>query len=251
MKNQNNDTQIEFMKDVPVRNQNNAPQFEIIQMAPRNTNSVLLTRGNDAVIFDAWGRADAWDALLSERNLTLRAIYATHGHPDHIAAAPELAARHNVPWYLCAMDNDLIGWGNGLLEYFEMPIIAPGCTRPDDIMPGMYAVLPGIKMHVIAAPGHSAGGVMYYFPDYTILLTGDTLFYDNVGRTDLPGGDMCTLRQSIAELVNMNLPDETFIVHGHGIDSTIDIQKRENPYFTAKHKCCGGGAHGVTCKCGH
>ncbi len=216
---------------------NTTPKFEIIQMPPKNTNSVLLTSGPDAVIFDAWGRADDWDKLLRERGLTLRAIYSTHGHPDHISAAPELSLRHNAPWYLNASDNDLIGWGNGLLEYFEIPIIPDGCTPPTDITPGAYKILDGIHMDVIAAPGHSAGGVMYYFPDYTILLTGDTLFYDAVGRTDLPGGHSCQLRASIAALHDMNLPNETFVVHGHGMDSTIEILKRENPYFKPSCNC--------------
>lgn len=220
---------------------NTEPKFEILQMLPRNTNSVLVTFGNDCVIFDAWGRADDWDKLLSQRGLKLCAIYATHGHPDHISAAPELAARHNVPWYLNAADNDLIGWGNGLLEYFEMPTIADDCIQPDELVPGMHEILGGIKMNVIATPGHSAGGMMFYFPDYDILLTGDTLFYDSVGRTDLPGGNVCALRGSVAGIHDMNLPEKTFVVHGHGMDSTIEILRRENPYFKSgcecNHKC--------------
>lgn len=75
------------------------------------------------------------------------------------------------------------------------------------------------------------GGMMYYFPDFEILLTGDTLFRDSVGRCDLPGGDENALHQTISKLYEMNLPDETYVVHGHGVDSTIEILKRENPYF--------------------
>ncbi len=217
------------------------PKFEVLQMPPQNTNSVLVTVGTDAVIFDAWGRASDWEQLLSERGLTLRAIYSTHGHPDHISAAPELAASHDVPWYLNAGDHNLIWWGNGLLEYFELPQISENCTSPTDITAGTYEVLPGLQMVAISSPGHSAGGMMYYFPDYTILLTGDTLFYDSVGRTDFPTGNTCELRGAIANLYDMNLPDETFVVHGHGIDSTIAILREKNPYFVSgcacAHKC--------------
>ena len=68
---------------------------------------------------------------------------------------------------------------------------------------------------------------MFYFPEYKILLTGDTIFRDGVGRTDLPGGDEKTLRESIANLGKMNLPDDTYIVHGHGSDSMMrDIKNR-------------------------
>lgn len=224
-----------------------APQFEILQMNPKNTNSVLVTMGSDAVIFDAWGRAEDWDKLLQDRGITLRAIYATHGHPDHISAAPVLADMHNVPWFLNAGDHDLIWWGGELLEFFEMPRIEADCTMPTDITAGTYEILDGVKMVAIPAPGHSAGGMMYYFPDFQILLAGDTLFRDGVGRTDFPTGNACELRASIAALHDMNLPDETFVVHGHGMDSTIEILKNENQYFKSgcecEHKCPG------TCHC--
>ncbi len=227
--------------------QNNAPQFEIIQMQPTNTNSLLVTLGDMAVIFDPWGRAGDWDDLLSERGLKPVAIYATHGHPDHISAAPTLADAYNIPWYMGAGDNELMFWGGELLEYFDIPPIPGDAKLPTDITPGMYEILPGINMTAIAAPGHSAGGMMYYFPDFTVLLTGDTLFHDSVGRTDFPTGNTCELRASIANLHDMNLPDETFVVHGHGIDSTIATLREKNPYFKSgcecEHKCPG------TCKC--
>ncbi len=230
-----------------MQNNNAQPQFEIIQMQPKNTNSLLVTCGADAVIFDAWGSADAWDNLLRERGLTLRAIYATHGHPDHISAAPDLADMHNVLWYLNAGDHDVIHWGGELLEYFEIPRISGDCTPPTDITAGTYEILPDVKITVIPSAGHSAGGVMYYFPDYQILLTGDTLFRDSVGRTDFPTGNACELRASIANLHDMNLPDDVFVVHGHGVDSTIEILKNENPYFKSACECELKCPH--TCHC--
>lgn len=210
---------------------NNEPKFEILRMPPENTNSVLVSVGGDAVIFDAWGRASDWVRVLNERGLTLRTIYSTHGHTDHISAAPELAEKYNVPWFLNAADNDLIMWGNMLLDYFEMPRIQPGFRPSTDIKPGHVDVLPGVHMHVYAAPGHSAGGMMYHFPAFQILLTGDTIFHDGVGRTDFPGGDANKLRQTITGLYNLNLPDETYLVHGHGTDSTIETLKQTNPWF--------------------
>lgn len=212
-------------------NQNNTPNFEVLHMPPENTNSLLVTSGGDAVIFDAWGRADAWEKLLESRGLRLRAIYSTHGHGDHISAAPELAEKYNVPWYLNSEDNVLISWSDGLLEYFGLPKPDGNYRAPTDIDSGNIEILPNIYMDVIETPGHSAGGMSYYFPDFGVLVTGDTLFRDSCGRYDLPGGDMNALMQSIAKIYEMNLPDETYVVHGHGIDSTIGILKKENPYF--------------------
>ena len=207
------------------------PKFEVLHMPPENTNSVLVSVGGDAVIFDAWGNAIDWEKLLETRGLRLRAIYSTHGHGDHISAAPTLAEKYDVPWYMNSEDNVLIGWSNGLLKYFGLPLIEGNYRQPTDIEAGVIEVLPGIDVEIIETPGHTPGGVAYYFPDFGILLTGDTLFRDGIGRYDLPGGDVNALLQSVAKLYEMNFPDETFVVHGHGIDSTIGALKKENSYF--------------------
>ena len=230
-------------------------KFEILHMAPENTNSLLVTSGDDAVIIDAWGRATAWEKLLTERGLHLRAIYTTHGHSDHISAAPELATRFNVPWYMNHADMDLVLWGNPLLDFFEMPHIKSDFTRPENLSAGEYEILPNVWMQAINAPGHSAGGMMFLFPDYDILMSGDTFFRDGVGRTDFPGGDAANLRKSIYSIIDMNLPDQTYVVHGHGIDSTIGWLKSNHPYFLMRHCKCGAGdgccGHNHDCGDGH
>ena len=210
---------------------NDAPNFEVLHMPPENTNSVLVTHGKDAIIFDAWGQVADWEKLLAARGLRLRAIYSTHGHGDHIAAAPILAEKYNIPWFLNSEDDVLISWSNNLLKYFGLPEIENDYRRPTDLESGTIEILPGVFADVIESPGHTPGGVMYYFPEFGILLTGDTLFRDSCGRYDLPGGDANALMQSISKLYEMNLPDETYVVHGHGVDSTIGMMKTENPYF--------------------
>ena len=198
--------------------------FEVLQMEPKFTNSVLVTSGTSAVIFDAWGRADAWQKLLNSRKLNLRAIYATHGHSDHISAAPELVRRYNVPWYMDLRDLPLVLWGNQILDFWELPRIPDDFVKPNDLRAGKTKILGDIDMEIIAAPGHSAGGVMFYFPEYKILLSGDTIFHDGVGRTDLPGGNA---DETISELIARDLPDDTYVVHGHGVDSMMrDIKAR-------------------------
>ena len=200
-------------------------------MPPQNTQSIMVTVGDACVIFDPWGRADDWARILDERGLKLHAIYATHGHPDHIACAPTLAKKYGVPWYLHTGDFRLVGWGNDLLEYFGLQKISLDDMRPTPLDLNRTEILPGMFMDIIETPGHTPGGVAYYFPDEQVLLIGDTVFQESFGRYDLPGGDKNMLMKSIANIYNMDLPDDTAVVHGHGMDTSIGWLKQNNPFF--------------------
>lgn len=212
---------------------NNSVKFEVLHLPPTNTNSVLVTCGADAVIFDAWGRASDWEQILCDRNLNLCAIYSTHGHPDHISAAGALAREFDVDWFINAADNIYIGdsRANDFLAKFGLSPIPNDCKAPKNVSHGVVEILPGIKMQIVESPGHTPGGLMFYFPDYKILLIGDTLFQESVGRYDLPGGDEQKLFSSIRKLYEMNLDDDVYVVHGHGMETNIGWLKQNNPYF--------------------
>jgi glyoxylase-like metal-dependent hydrolase (beta-lactamase superfamily II) len=237
-------------------------RFEIINMLPQFTNSILVTCGDDCIIFDPWGRADDWQKLLTDRNLNLRAVYATHGHPDHIACAPMLG----VPWYMNFGDLDNMNGASRWLGIYGLPRFPDDYRQPENLHAGEIFPFAGdgaaVKMHVIALPGHSAGGVAFYFlsncltsqagrvpakpphdcltplaggvpakPGRGVLLIGDTIFPDTIGRYDLHGGNYDELMKSISKIYNMNLPDDTLVISGHGPATTIGELKKTNPYF--------------------
>ncbi len=89
--------------------------------------------------------------------------------------------------------------------------------------------LDGIRIKVLATPGHTAGGVSYYFPEGGFLICGDTLFQESVGRTDFPTGSMSTLVRSVKEKL-FTLPEETVVYPGHGDSTTIGHEKKYNPF---------------------
>ena len=103
--------------------------------------------------------------------------------------------------------------------------------RPTPLDLKRTEILPGMFMDIIETPGHTPGGVAYHFPDEKVLLIGDTLFQESFGRYDLPGGDKNMLMKSIANIYNMNLSDDTAVVHGHGMDTSIGWLKQNNPFF--------------------
>ena len=93
-------------------------------------------------------------------------------------------------------------------------------------------LIPPFELQVIETPGHTPGGVCYNLPTtepQPLLLSGDTLFASSIGRTDLPGGDMATLMDSLKKLTA--LPDDTLVVPGHGSQTTIAAEKRGNPFL--------------------
>ena len=200
-------------------------------MQPEFSNSILLIRGSDCVIFDAWGRASDWAEIIAKRGLNLCAIYSTHGHYDHISAAPELAQKFNIDWYLNHRDLFLIPWANAALDHFGLPSISDDYKRPIDLPAGDLDVLQGHVATIIESPGHSSGGVIFHFKDEKVLIIGDTLFQDTVGRYDLPGADVNELLGSISKIYNMNLSDDTVVIHGHGPNTTIGWLKQNNRHF--------------------
>ena len=90
--------------------------------------------------------------------------------------------------------------------------------------------LAGFEIRVLFTPGHTAGGCCYYLPQEHALMSGDTLFYDSIGRTDFPGGSMSELLRSVGDKL-MTLPDETDVYPGHGEPTTIGREREYNAWI--------------------
>lgn len=148
--------------------------------------------------------------------LTVEAILLTHGHFDHVGGVAALAAETDCEVYICAEDLNLPPMmTNGRLFYTRT------YTQGDTLH------LSGLDIDVIHTPGHTPGSVCLLTEE--AMFSGDTLFAGSCGRTDLPGGNMSDMRKSLSRLKALNV--NYAVYPGHGGFSTMEEEKRFNPYM--------------------
>ncbi|MER7276562.1 MBL fold metallo-hydrolase [Dactylosporangium sp. NPDC000244] len=164
----------------------------------------------EAIVIDAAHDAGAIVDALGGRNLV--AIVCTHGHDDHIDAAPEVALRTGAPILL--HPDDLPLW------HMKHPALEPNTHLTD----GQQIAVAGVALTVLHTPGHSPGAVCLHLPEEGVLFSGDTLFEGGPGATGRSFSDKPTILRSITERL-MALPPETVVHTGHGPDTTIGAEQ--------------------------
>ncbi len=164
---------------------------------------------------------------LQEKGFTVAGILLTHGHFDHIWGLAELRERSGAKVYAYAGEKALCGDAHLNVSAGA----GRACTADVDVYAddGDEITIAGITCRLIATPGHTEGSCCYYFPDGGFLISGDTLFAESVGRTDLPTGDMGALVRSVKEKLFV-LPDDTRVYPGHGEATEIGYEKKYNPF---------------------
>lgn len=198
------------------------------------TNVYFLHRedSGDTIVVDPADYGKELNEELSRQGLTVRAILLTHGHFDHILGAEALREASGAPIYASAMEKDL------LLDpelNTSNQIGRSGRIKADHyLIDGESVTAAGITLKMILTPGHTEGSCCYFISAEEsggdpILLSGDTLFEESVGRTDLPTGDTYDLTESIRTKLYV-LPDNTAVYSGHTGPTTIGHEKKYN-YF--------------------
>ena len=195
-----------------------------IQVGGFEVNCSILSENGKAWIVDPGQEPERIIDLLAKKGLEPAAILLTHAHFDHISAIPGLLEKFpDLPVYVHPKDAPMFGH-----PLNQLPPEYPSFAKPKNLANlNSLDSLEGLE--ILETPGHTPGGVCYHFPAMKLLLSGDTLFAGSVGRTDLPGGDMATLMDSLQKLTA--LPDDTLVIPGHGPHTTIAAEKRGNPFL--------------------
>lgn len=203
------------------------------------TNCYFLYRDGEqeAIVVDPADKGANIYAALQKNGFRIVGILLTHGHFDHIwgldvlrdaaNAAAEADGKESVKVYACEAERELLK--SAQMNVSEQ--VGRACSTYADVYlkDGEEMALAGMHFKMIATPGHTAGGACYYFEEAGILVSGDTLFEESVGRTDFPTGSMGTLVRSIKEKLFV-LPDDTRVYPGHGDSTTIGHEKGHNPF---------------------
>ncbi|TDD69005.1 MBL fold metallo-hydrolase [Actinomadura rubrisoli] len=163
----------------------------------------------EAIVIDAAHDADAIEAALGGRRPA--AIVCTHGHDDHIDAAPELAARTGAPVLL--HPDDLMLWKQR----------HPGSEPDGALADGQVLAVAGVELTVLHTPGHSPGAVCLHAPALGTVFSGDTLFSGGPGATGRSFSDFPTIIASIRERL-LTLPAGTVVRTGHGESTTVGAE---------------------------
>lgn len=208
--------------------------IEAVKVGPLEVNCYVIgcPRTGEGMLIDPAAPSEAVAHQIARHGLAIRWIVNTHGHADHTAGNEFWSKKTGALTVIHRLD-----W-----EFFSTPEMHqaaraegfPPLIRIDrQVQDGDRLGLGEVEGMVLHTPGHTPGSICLYMPGH--LFTGDTLFVDEAGRTDLPGGSLETLVASIQQKI-LPLPDETVIWPGHDYGdsptATLGEQKLSNPYIT-------------------
>jgi hydroxyacylglutathione hydrolase len=198
-------------------------------LGPIGTNCYMVSQDNHVMIIDPGNEASRLMSWLTENELTPLAILLTHAHFDHIGAVDELRNQYQIPVYLHAEESNWLS--NPNLNRSVSFIGEEIKTREPDFLlkPGLLHLGP-FEFGVLHTPGHSPGSVSFYWKEEKRIVSGDVLFNQGIGRTDLPGGDFEILKDSILQQL-YRLSDDVTVYPGHGPTTTIGYEKKHNPFI--------------------
>ena len=198
-------------------------------VGPIQTNCYFLYREDtkECLIIDPGYEADKIEAYVQKKQLHVAGILLTHGHFDHITAADEVRKKFQTKIYASGKEKELMA--DPRMNVSVMMGDSVSLKADVWLEDGQELEMLGETMRCILTPGHTGGGMCFYFPKACMLFSGDTLFQESVGRTDFPTGSSRELIRSVREKL-LVLPEAVRVYPGHGLMTTIRDEQMFNPY---------------------
>ena len=203
-------------------------RIHTLPLGPLQTNCYVAHNSTSAVVVDPGGDPGPVLALLEQQGVKLTHVLLTHLHFDHTYGVAKLVEATGAACYASVDDNYLLGLEIGAGGAWGFPKVP--AYKPQPLAAGTMELC-GEECRILATPGHTRGGLCFYFPQSSVVFVGDTLFERSIGRTDLEGGDTQTLLDSIRTQL-FTLPENTIAYPGHGDSTTIGDEVRNNPYVS-------------------
>ena len=186
---------------------------------PLYTNTFLLvTDAGHGILVDAAAAPQTYLDALEKEGTSLTHILLTHGHYDHVGAVAALRQKTGCKVYMDPVD--AVG---SQMQPLTRDLVDEGWPAQGELK------IDELTFQIYHTPGHTPGSVCLRCGN--LLFSGDTLFAGSCGRTDLPGGSMAQMQQSLSLLAALPLPDETQVLPGHEAFSTLGRERRSNPYL--------------------
>jgi len=206
--------------------------IETFAVGPLQCNCTILgdEHSREAIVIDPGGEPDKIFQALEKHSLTVKQIVCTHTHIDHVGAIAELQQRFESSASIHESDLFLYEKLDVQAQWIGLPEPRRG-TIDRFIKDGDAVGCNGVQIGVLHTPGHTPGSITFHLPaDRATLFTGDTLFLQSIGRTDLWGGSYPQIIQSIQNKL-LTFGDETLVIPGHGQWTTIGRERRNNPFL--------------------
>lgn len=211
-------------------------EVEKLVLGAVSTNVYLVFYNGNCLIVDPSDEAERIISHINKKQAKPLAILITHGHFDHIMAAPVLAEKYGIKIYAGEADRQLLedsklNLGQRFLgEDFTM-------EADEYLKDGDELEFEGFRLKVLYTPGHTVGSISFYSDDLEdneafkkVIFSGDSLFAGSIGRVDLPTGNETTMRKTLEEVFKKMSP-ETVVFPGHGAATTIERELAHNPYL--------------------
>ena len=214
-----------------------APMFAtncwVIANEARGECIIVDPGASDMSSISSGGVSDEINLIVSEEGFKPVAALMTHGHLDHTFSIKALADGYQIPTYIHSEERRFIAEPAGILSpEFASHLGSMQFSEPNQVealRDGAILEFVGLNIRAIHSPGHTKGSLMFMVND-ELLISGDVLFAGSIGRTDLPTGSASEMRKTLKRKI-LPLSDEVRVLPGHGQETTIKLERKNNPYL--------------------